>query len=362
MLIYFSLVLLVFVFYIVFLYKDKKHSKKNTRLFLFCSFFCMSLVLGLRGVNVGEDTRHYSVELFNIFENISWKTIFSSPKGVVWSAYGEKIEPLFAILYKVVQVFTNNGQVFLFVVALITCWLFARFIYRNISDSVFFATLVFLCDALFMGSFNGIRQMMALSVTINCYEYMEKKEYGKVLILMLTGILIHNSAIIMGMLMLLFLFKNRRLGIIVIATSSFSLVVLMPIIARIVSKIIPKYSAYFNNNYWTNEVHGVLLLWCFLIVICIFMFCTGIRDNEEFFGIIGAILYIVIELIGLKISAFTRISYYFRSYLMMLFPSCAKKINKDTRIIYYVVVFILLIAEYYRYACTPVRQYLFYWQ
>lgn len=361
MYIYFIILLLVFVFYLLFLYRSKGSNRKK-REFLFCSFSCLALVLGLRGVHVGEDTYHYSVELFDIFKRISWTQVLTSPTGTVWSVWGERIEYLFALLYKVVQLFGGSGQTFIFIVAALTCAFFARFIYVNISKHVFFATIVFICDSLFMGSFNGIRQMLALSIAINAYDSMESKNYKRAALIFVTAFFVHKSTIIMPLLFLIFLVKDKRRGVIYTAAGTLAISISIPFVTRLVSTILPRYASYFTNNYWNSRLNGVLILWVVIILISLYIFMKGIKTNQEYFGIIGTILYIGVEIIGLRISAFTRIEYFFKAFLMMLFPACSERISKRMRIFYYVFVFTLLFFEYLSASRIEYRQYSFFWE
>jgi len=354
--IYIFLLILIVIYKILFL---SENSFKNKKYFLFLSFFTMALVLGLRGPCVGEDTVHYSVGVFNAFKDISWLTVLSHPLGVQWSVWGESIEYLFAILYKVVQLFSDNGQVFLLVVALITCLLFACFIYINISDYVFFATIVFLCDALFMGSFNGIRQMLALSIAINAYAFMEKTDYKKGIFIIAIAFFVHASSILMLPFLCLHMIRNYKKGTMLIVTLAIAMMLGFSFIETIVSIVIPKYRIYFLENYWTNSVRGTLILWVVLITLCLYVFKFGIKNKKEFFGMAGVILYITVEIIGLKIAVFTRISYFFRAFLMMFFPACGERFSNSSRTIYYLVIFVLLLLEYLSYASVPTRYYLF---
>ncbi len=356
MAIHFVLLFLIFIYRLLFL---EGSFFKNKKYFLFFSFLSIALVVGLRGSSVGEDTIHYSEELYNVFLQMSWKAVLTHPEGVVWSIWGESIEYLFAILYKLVQLFKGSGQVFILVVALITCNQFARFIYRNINKHVFFATLVFLLDSLYMGAFNGIRQMLALSIAINAYEYVEKKEYKKAFLIILVAFFIHSSAIIMLPFLMLHFVKNYRKGVVIIVAVSIVAPLSINVVAAVVTKLIPKYSAYFMENYWTNSIKGTLILWAILIVLIVYLFAYGIKNKDEFFGIMGAILYMTVELMGLRISAFTRITYYFRVFLLMFFPACGMRFSKKSRNIYYLVIFLLLLAEYISYASVPSRQYVF---
>ena len=116
-------------------------SNYKVQYFLFFSFGLMTLVLGLRGANVGEDTKMY----LNIAErvtNITWRDVFSSFPTSQWgyisygmlSGFSEQTETLFLAYCKIIMCIFHNAQVVLFITAVITNVLIAKFILDNLES------------------------------------------------------------------------------------------------------------------------------------------------------------------------------------------------------------------------------------
>ena len=58
-------VIILFLIIMYSMYPYLKHnSKQSRRIFLYLAFITMTIVLGLRGESVGEDTKHY----LNVFK------------------------------------------------------------------------------------------------------------------------------------------------------------------------------------------------------------------------------------------------------------------------------------------------------
>jgi len=355
--IYILLFSLICIFGYVFLLKCK-----DKKAFVVCSFFAMSLVLGLRGETVGEDTLHY-LEVFDALSDLSWKTILTSGIHVVWDPiWNQKVELFYAILSKLISCFTGNGHVLIFVVSSLTCLLWGRFIYKNVYSHVFVATLFILCDSFFMGAFNAARQLLALAIIVNAYEFLASKEYGKILLISLTAFMVHNSAIVILLLYGLCTIGNRKSGVLLTCAAVVAVVLGFPLIIRIVSVVLPRYSVYFEVNYWApNSLRGTLILWAVEIVISLCIFALGIKDQEEYSGIIGLLLYIAVELMGQRVVALGRLSYYFRFFTVMLFPSFIKRLVEESKLIFYFALITLFVMEYLSYAGTPFRTYSFLW-
>lgn len=148
----------------------------------------MTLVLGLRGANVGEDTKMY----LNIAErvtNITWREVFSSFPTSQWryisygilSGFSEQTETLFLAYCKTIMCIFHNAQVVLFITAVITNVLIAKFILDNLESKtdVIFAVYIYMCDALYMNSFNTMRQIFAISIASQSISLLKQKKYIK---------------------------------------------------------------------------------------------------------------------------------------------------------------------------------------
>ncbi len=189
------------------LLKEKYINKKK---FIFVSFAIMTLVVGLRGSLVGEDTRHF-IEVFEHARNISWKQALTSGTDVIYlSVYSVdlSIETGFLIYCKIIGLFTDNGQWMIFLSAVLTCYLFGKFIYDNI-ENPFMATYIFFCESLYMQLFNPLRQMLAISIALQGYKYIRKQNYGRALVYMAIAFLFHKASALLLILFFIFVTNGK---------------------------------------------------------------------------------------------------------------------------------------------------------
>lgn len=331
---------------------------------MFFSFASMAAVLGLRSSSVGEDTQHF-LNIFDISKSISWSTIFCGVTETTWSTqWGleQKIENGYMILNKVLHIFTDNGQWLLIVMAILTCWLVARFIWCNIPEHVFLATQIFLCESLYMNSFNLMRQMLAMSIGINAYSYIKEKKYIKALFIFLISFMFHKSSLVLLIMIPLCLVKNNQKIIKYALIGGISISIFMSKISVLISILIPRYESYFKVNYWEANLNGTILLWVIEIGICLFMYINKVKNKDTFMGIAFTILYLTFEIIGFNISIFSRIALYFRVFVMILFSSFVNYISPQKRVWYYTIILLLITIAYMSYACTDARVYAFFWK
>ena len=160
-------------------------SNYKAKYFVLFSFFLMTIVLGLRGATVGEDTKMY----LNIAEratNISWEEVFSSFPTSQWryisygglSGFSERTETVYLAYCKLIMLIFHNPQAVLLITAAITNALFAKFILDNITvkQDAILAVYIYMCDAMFMNSFNTMRQILAISIAVQSIELIKKEE------------------------------------------------------------------------------------------------------------------------------------------------------------------------------------------
>lgn len=364
------IILLGLVLLIGWFTEGSKHSiiigKKsvNKQIMLIVSFTAMTIVLGLRGQNVGEDTRHY-LHIFEQSKSVTWNDMLHSTgmrTAYFTDQYGytDTIENGFLILCKIVHWFTDIGQVFLFVVAALTCFFFAKFIFDN-CEKVFFSTYIFLCESMFMFAFNGIRQLLAGAIAIQAYTLLKKRKIKSAVIVILLGALIHNVALICFALFPIMLTKpqkeSKRFKYMIIAT------VVAPFVIMVASSVIiavfPRYTAYFTVNYWTNSLGGIAILWFIEFLLIIHVYCKKFIVKGSYNLSSLVLLYLACELMGLQITMFSRVGLFFRPALMLFYPNVENYFSKKKRFFIRAVIMILLALLFLSYARTPFREYSF---
>lgn len=150
---------------------------------------------GLRHWSVGSDTMNYNY-MFEVVKEMSWGQIFESFK--LYYQLSEGRDPGYELFQKLVQLFTNDYQVYLILVAVIFFASFGSFIYKNtsrISDAMM-AFLIY--SVLFYAFFSitGIRQTIATSVALVSFELIKKRKLLFFLIIIFLASTIHKSVLI----------------------------------------------------------------------------------------------------------------------------------------------------------------------
>ena len=359
--------LLVFVFLCGTILVIFQNSKSARILFLFLAFLSCTLVIGLRGYNVGEDTLHY-ITIFNSADNVSLGQIFTS-KGFRTPFYTDNygftdsIEGGFLIWCKFIRLFSNNIQVYFLLTSGLTCFLFAKFIYDNCKDDVFFPTLVFLCESTFMMSFNLVREMLACAIVVQSYNLFINKHLYKGLMCILIASLIHNTALISLIWVPILIYKpqDRTKFFKYTALLSFALPIMSLAFQGPITKLFPRYTAYYTTNFWGSTLGKSAILLVIELVAIIFMYKKNfIVQNSAKLSLL-TIIYIAFELGGLKVVMLSRIALYFRAYLMLFFNKWFDYYNSNFKFLLKIIIGILLILLYISYASTSSRAYTFFW-
>ena len=354
----------IFVLLSVILLDRLLNNKKiDNKFFIITSFTILAVPLSLRGETVGEDTSHY-LDVFHCVSNLSWKTILTSGFDVVYAiVYGAnlKIETGFAILNKLIGSFTDNGQWMIAIVSILTCALFGRFILMTFDD-VSLPTFTFLCGSLYMESYNIARQLLAMAIAIQAYKHLKEKSYFKVFVILFIAILIHKTAIVLLITVPLMHVNNYNRGLKVLFVVGIGVFVMHPFIFKLISLLIPRYSAYLTTNYWGFSFHGIIILWVIELVLCILLIHNQITSNEAFLTITFVFLYILCQIVGMNISVFQRIGLYFNIASLSLFPLGTSLFVETSRSYYKLGIYVALSGLYISYALSESRQFIFFWQ
>lgn len=340
--------------------------KIKKKMFVVLSFTIMALVLGLRGAEVGEDTQHF-IDIFHYARGISWGKALTSGFDTVYNTvWGVdlSVETGYLLLNKVIGIFTDNGQWLIFTVAALTCWLFAKFILDN-CESVFLPTYIFMCESLYMSAFNLMRQILALAIAIQAYKYIKENKIRKAILIILIAFLIHKTAIIFLILIPFGRINKKQRALKWIFVGSVVLMASMPILNWIVSRLVPRYAAYFTTNFWDSTLGlGSMLLMMAEVVICLYAYYRHLSDNdtEAFTAISCTAIGLACDVMGMQVVIFSRIALMFKVFLFFLFPFASRYFAKGSRKYYRILVMIVLAISFFSYASSDARVYSFFWQ
>lgn len=355
--------ILIWIFNIGFLYTARGRYQKGRKLFLFVTLIMMTVVLGLRPSSVGEDTGHY-IDIFLKTVDVSWIDIFTRLR-IVWRViYGfhDTIENGFLFLAKSIHLICDYPQVFLFAIAAVTMGAFGKFIFDN-SEDVFLSTYVLLCECIYMSAFNGARQIMALSIGINAYTALKEDKTRKAVAIVVLAALFHNSALVY-LLMIPFMRMKKKGQERIYKRFKYVLIVclmipmLLPIAEMLLPYILPRYASYFENNYWSINVRGTLILWALELYLVLLMYKHHFRKENSFELSSMILIYLMFEMIAFSHTAFNRVAWYYRGFLILFFPTAINGIeNKGYRKLVKCALLVLLTLAFLSYANVESRSY-----
>lgn len=176
-------------------YTQLVNSDHNRKKYIRVISFILILQSGLRNVAVGEDTYGYSFTFVEAKES-SWESVFKAFFDYYHLGIGK--DPGYNIFQKIIQLISNDFQVYLFIIALIFFSALGYFLYKNTTRLIDLIIAFVIYSVLFYSfySITGIRQTLATSFTLYSYEFVKKRKIIPFLILVLVASTIHKTAVI----------------------------------------------------------------------------------------------------------------------------------------------------------------------
>lgn len=153
---------------------------KPRLLLVFLALVPMVLVAGLRN-NIGDT--YYYMHAYTLNE-YTWEGIMSGT------------DVGFLVYQMVLQQFSDNPQILIFVTALITNVLIVITFYKY-SRAFELSLYVYITSGLYLVSMNGIRQFLAAAIIFAVTKYMFNGEWKKFALFVILAATIHQSALIM---------------------------------------------------------------------------------------------------------------------------------------------------------------------
>lgn len=179
---YLVAVFLIFAFRFV-IFKTQHLENESKKWYLIFSLLPITLISGFRGESVGADTNSYRLMFMRIAEGSSVQNI------------GERIEPGYILLNKLLAIIWDNPQVIIIVTAIFISFCIGHFIYRY-SKEPLLALLFFITLGLFQFTLSGVRQTIALGFVILSYDLVIKRRLVPFLILLIISATFHKTALL----------------------------------------------------------------------------------------------------------------------------------------------------------------------
>lgn len=337
-------VIILFIGYLIYNQYDTDYGRKNYIVF---SAVILALQSALRNVAVGVDTYSY----FQSFERIkymSWQEVFYSFPNTY--LYGEGKDPGYLLLQKIFQVFCDDFQLFLFFIAIVFFYAYAKLLFKYTGNTLEVLTANLGYYALFYGfySITGLRQTLSVALGILFLLSFIDKKYWKCIILFPIAFIIHKSSIFLLLVPILFSIKNSR-WLLYFYSGLFFIFLL-------------------NRNYFVNlalaatdyeavEIPLPILLDIFYFVITLFIW-SKIKYNRDALSLFNvfALTFAWIPLLG-NDSPLMRAILYFNFYVLVLLPKAI-----SLAFPYRKVLFLCINIFFIYYAISSNTDYKFFWQ
>ena len=353
---------------VAFIFCNLSKQKNTKKLYCILTAVCLILLSGLRHPAVGEtsDTFNY-INSFNDAARVSWKTIVNGFFPMYFSpSYDGDLQkdPGFTVFEKVVHYFINTPQLYLILIALLTIVPLSCFIYRNVKDTKS-ALVAFSYYAFFYFSYitnSSIRQSIALSLILLCYNYLQKDKIVKCLLVLFVASTLHKSVLIFLLFILLHKIKAHKL-VYKYAFLLFLLAIfLYQIIVPYMSVLGEIYSGYGESDYYSDNGHS----YNFLIFIGLLYFLTllpVILKKEKEFDIykmayLASSFTLFLSPLMLIAPAVLRINVFFAVWNFSLIPHSISLYDKTTERL----ITMVLLAIFFYMSIGSINEYMFFWQ
>lgn len=295
----------------------------------------------LRHPSVGIDVYGY-VNSYKLVQRLSFEQIFTSTK------YTVSRDPYFYAFLKLLTFINEDPQFMLVVISAITAICFSVFIYKN-SKSVLLSFVMFVGLRFYSFTLTGLRQAIALGITMLSYEYIKNNKFFKFFICVWVASLFHSSAWIFLLAYPISKIKNIR-------TVVFTLLLLMAanlltgngIIGLLLkTPMMGQYQTYASGE--TTESGFTILLIYYAIIFMAYIYKKLNADEKDYntviynFSIIGT----VITSMTFNFATIFRMGYYYVLSIILLLPlAISYESNKYIKYAITTVTIVLLVAQY----------------
>lgn len=269
------------------------------------------LISAFRSVEVGGDLINY-IPFFH-------KTAYMGIKEILNSNY----ELGYIIFNKIINFIYNNDQFFIFMSSLVVIFFIAKYISRY-SLLPWLSYYLFVSLMFFGSSFNLVRQSMAMAIVLNSIKYIEERNLKKFILNIFIASLFHRTAMIFIILYFTSKYKINIKYFFVMILSAIGIILFGDKIISILMNSSERYLDY-TDKISSGNGYGMLAM---LIIVLLFGLIFGKNSDEDKFKLKihyhMIILAILMQLLALKFSLFSRVTSYFSIGLIVFISNIIK--------------------------------------
>lgn len=279
--------------------------KKTKRAFTLF-FFLLTLLLMLRHMCVGNDTRNY-IDYFNSFSLMSFSQL-----GKV------SLEMGFSYFNKIISLISKDSQFFLAVVAIVTSSMIYP-TYKRVSTDSSLTIVLFCVMPTFVMMFSGIRQMIAIGIGVVAYEFTRKKKLVPFILAVIFASLFHVTAVILFFMYPLYHARITRKWLYGVVPALVCLFVFNKPIFLKLERFIQLYTKY-DGKIQETGAYSMLILFILFAVFAFIIPNEKIIDAETVGLRNFLLLVLVVQMFAPLHTLAMRLGYYYIIFIPLLLP------------------------------------------
>lgn len=324
MAVYAVLVLVFFASYFVF--RTYYSSEKTTRYMITTFFVGYIILLCFRDPSVGIDTNNYITKYFIPFQFMNWKDILHYTID----------EPGFSVLVKLIHSITNSQQVFIAVIALLSV-IPVMILYRKESKEAAVCCSFFMISLLFEIFFSGIRQGIAIGLTVPAYYFTKNRKIIPFLLIVLLATSFHISAVMILAIYPIYYAKITGKWLWFVLPSIALVYFYKSTIFTVMFQVFGgKYFEKYSTLYGSTNQYGLLLLFMMLSVYALIVLDEHSADDNDI-GLRNILfLATLIQCFAPLHEIVSRMNYYYILFIPLAIVSvnykCKRKYTQVTKL------------------------------
>lgn len=341
-----------------------KDLKYRSRIICSFGFILVFLILALRHWSMGVDLGYYSIE------NVGYLQSFEKLNEYSWGEILKMKEYLnyergYIIFNKFIGSINNNKQFFLGVCAFINMSTIAIYIYKK-SYLPLLSWIIFLGLPVFLLFFSGMRQDIAISITILSMYWIEKKRPIPFILTVLFAWLFHKSAI-------LFLIAYPMYYVKLTDLQKFIFALMIPVVFALKVPLFSVLSKLLKDNVETESTGAGMLFLIFSAIYIALLLLNNYHNKKQNELINLFYIACICQAFSGLYSIAIRVGYYFMIYLSIALPNTIYEFQfgngrrgRNEFVISYMVIFTAFLLfgiysiKYATWACT--NPYVFFWE
>ena len=289
------------------------YEKKN-KLALLLFFVGITILVGLRHMTIGIDTRNYA----NYFLYCLDKTWADT--GSLSNEFG------FYYLNKFVSLFTKSYQVFFVLVSIATFGMIYP-TYRRLCKDPCLMIVLFCNMSTFVMAFSGIRQMIAIGIGFIAYEFTRKKKLIPFILMVLLAMTFHTSAFMLAFMYPLYHVRITRKWLLVIVPILAVIFAFNQQIFTSLAWILEEYVGYDASITETGAFTMLILFAIFAVFV--FVIPDETLLDEETIGLRNfLIMAVALQMFAPLHTIAMRMNYYYIIFIPLLVPKIIEARSK----------------------------------